>query len=409
MAINKWLGTATTAVQVDTFTPASITIGDVFTMTVSGFDGTQSSIEYTAVDTSAATVSGALIGLWQAETTDPLFTGVTASGTATVILTANVAGTAFKVASSATGASPTFTRAATITNGGPNDWADPNNWSEGTIPGATASEDTFVEDSTIDILYGLDQSGAANTLTKLVIKKTYTGKIGWNGATGVIGDYLQVNTSKAFIGEPFDPGSAGGSSRLKFNFGTVACDIIVYFTANSSDAGKNACRIIANNAATEIKEIRKGSVGVAAITGETATVGDILISFDTAVGSDAQLTIGNGVTMGDLTCVGGDTFLKTSATTVESRAGTLTISGTGTVATLTANGGAIRPVSSGTITTCNITGGTVDFTASAEARTVTTLTLTQGLLQYEKEVVTITSKIEPADNAGRVQLRASRI
>jgi hypothetical protein len=100
MAINKMLFTATAVQQVDTFTPATIEATDVFTLTVTGFDGSSDSISYTAVDTSATTVSGALITLWN-DSTASLFTGITASGTATVILTADVAGTAFKVASSA--------------------------------------------------------------------------------------------------------------------------------------------------------------------------------------------------------------------------------------------------------------------------------------------------------------------
>lgn len=408
MAINKYIGTATEAVQVDTFTPASITIGDVFTLTVNGIDGSTASIDYTAVDTSATTVSGALIIIWEAQV-DSLFTGVTATGTSTVILTADTAGTAFDVASSATGVSPTFTRVATTANGGPQDWSDPTNWSEGTVPGATAGEDTFVENSSTDIIYGLDQSGAANVLDSLHVTRTYTGKIGNNGATGTIGTYLQVKTSKAFVGEFFEPGSAGGSSRIKLDFGTTACDLIVYHMAGSSDTGKQACRILANNAATEIKEIRKGSVGVASITNQISTIGDVLVSFETSVGTDASLTIGSGVTMGELKCIGGETFMKTSSTAIESRAGTLTISGAGGVGILTASGGSVKPVSSGIIAECNISAGSVDFTASAEARTVSTLTLTGGLLQYDRDVVTITNKVEPVTGAGRIQYRASRI
>jgi hypothetical protein len=416
MAINKFLGTATAVSQVDTFTPATIEATDVFTLTVTGFDGSSDSISYTAVDTSATTVSDALITLWN-DSTASLFTGITASGTSTVILTADVAGTAFKVASSAVdggGAdTQTFTRAATTANGGPSDWSDPANWSEGTIPGATASEETHVEDSAIDILYGLDQSGAGNTLDSLHISKTYTGKIGWNGATGLVGDYLQLLASNIFIGEPFVPGNPQGSGRIKIDtspIGAAACEIIVYFMASSSDSGKQACRLITGDANTIVREIRQGSVGIAEGTGETSTLGSALISYETNIGTDASLVIGSGVTITTLNCDGGETFMKAGCTTLSSRGGTVIISGTGALGTLNVDGGFATPVSSGTITTCNIDSGTCDFTASAELRTVTTLKLTSpGVLQVDADVVTITSDISPKANAGRQQYRASKI
>ena len=416
MAINKWLGTATAVAQVDTFTPATIEATDIFTLTVTGYDGTSDSISYTAVDTSADTVSDAIVTLWNAET-GSLFTGITASGTSTVILTADTAGTGFKVASTTTdggGAdTQTFARVATTTNAGPNSWNTATNWSLGTVPGEDAggdgTEEVYVEDSSVEILYGLDNSGATYYLKSLHATKTYTGKIGWNGSGGLVGDYLQIKTSKAFIGEFFESGRASGSGRIKIDYGDTAADIIVYDTASSSDTNKSAYRMLANSASTNVKEIRSGSASIAAGTGETSTIGDTLISYELSVGTDATLSIGSGVTMGDLKCLGGTTFLKSSADTIETRGGTLTISGSGTVTTMNAKGGKVIPVSSGTITTCNIDGATVDFTASAEARTVTTLTLSSGLLQYDRDVVTIASKVEPVTGTGRTQYRASTI
>ena len=408
MAINRWIAQATAVSQVDTFTPAVVAIGDIFTLTTSGFDGTSNEISYTAVDTSATTVSGALIVLWN-NSLDSLNTGMTATGTATVILTADVAGVAFKVASSATGVAPTFTRVATTANGGPLAWDDPDNWSEGTIPGATASEDTYVENATGDILYGLDQSGASQTLNSLHISKDFSGLIGHDGATGLVGDYLQLKTSKAFIGEWFKSTRALGSSRIKIDYGTTASAIIVYYTASSADGTKPAYRMIANSGSTLIREIRQGSVGVASQTGETTTLDDIQISYNTSPQTDATLEIGSGVTMGDLECVGGETSVACTVGTIDAIAGTVIISGTGTITTLNVSGGKAVPVSTGLITTCNITNGECDFVQSADPRTVTTINLdTLGVLKLDPSVVTVTNKIIP-NLDGRIQYRASGV
>ena len=410
----RWTGNAEATAQIHKYTVSNVGIGDVFTLTVTGFDGSTASIEYTAVDTSAATVSAALVGLWEAAT-GSLFNAITATGTVTVVLTADILGAAFKVASSATGVSPTFVRVATTANGGPNDWSDANNWSEGTVPGAVAGEDTFVEDSSVDILYGLDQSGAANTLTSLRVQRTFTGVIGWNGATGLVGDYLQVKATKAFIGEHFSPGIANGSGRIKLDFGSTQTSVAVDFMASSTDSPKPAFRMLADNALTDIIDIKQGSVGIAFDTGEASTVGDVQISFNTNRLADSTLEIGNGTTIDNLKCLGGESFLETLSTTsdvtlVTSEAGTLTISGTGAVTTLAVDGGIVKPVSSGLITTCTISSGTVDFTASSETRNVTTLTIEgPGILQYDKEIVTIANKVEPPTGAGRQQIRASKI
>lgn len=412
MAINRWLGTAETAIQVDTFTPATIEIDDVFTLTVSGLDGTIGSVEYTAVDTSATTVSGALIALWQAET-DALFTGIIASGTATVILTADVAGVGFTVASSAVdggGAdTQTFIRVATTPNGGPQDWSDGNNWSEGTAPGAVASENTYVENSNTNIIYGLNQSAAANPLDSLHIVRTFTGAIGSNGATGLVGEYLQLQTVKAFIGEFFQSGTAAGSGRIKIDFGAAQeAEIINYFTAKSLDTNKPAFRMLADNALTVVKEIRRGSVGIASSTGETTTVGSITVSYDTSIATDSEVEIGAGVTVTDVDFIGGSSQMKCGATNVTSKGGTVVTSGTGAITTMVVDGGKVQPASNGTITTCTLESGEIDATISAESREIITLNHNGGILKHDPAILTITN-YAPSSNVGRIQNRVSAV
>jgi len=412
MAINEFLAAATAVAQVDTFTPATIEIDDVFTLTVTGFDGTSDTVNYTAVDTSATTVSGALIAAWNAKT-ESLFTGITASGTATVILTADTAGVAFKVASSAVDGggtdTQTFTRAATTKNEGPSDWSSTENWSEGTIPGATAGEDTYIANSSVDILYGLDQSAAAQTLDSLHISQSYTGKIGHNGVTGLVGDYLQVKVTAFFLGEFFQPNPPAGSGRIKIDFGTVQAAISVLNTGSAEDTNKPAFRMLCNHASTSIVEIRKGTVGVAFGPGETSLLLDAAISYITQPKTDATLTLGIGVSITTVDCIGGVTSLLAAATTVYSRAGTLLTDGAGAITTLNISGGVATPNSTGTITTVNLTnGGTCDFTGSEAARTVTNMKMdASSILKYEPSVMTFTNGIESVSASGRRTLRAS--
>ncbi len=418
MAKNKWLGSAPVVAQVDTYTPGgTIEADDIFILTITGYDGTSLAVSAAAGGTTPTDVVTALKSAWGTAKaiSGSLAEPMTASGTATLIITADTAGVAFKITPTTTEAGgggaddQTFEKAATTKNEGPNDYSSTENWSEGTIPGATASEDTWIENSTVDILYGLDQSGAAQTLTSLHIPRTYTGRIGHNGGTGLVGAYLQLKVTKAFIGEHFAAGDPVGSDRIKIDFGSTQATIIVYFMALSIDTPKPAFRMLADNAATIIQEIRKGSVGIATATGETSTIGSALISFDTSADSDASLEIGSGVVITTLNCRGGSTYMFAAATTITSKRGTLTIAGVGAVGTLNVNGGNVESLSTGTITLCTITAGLCDFTRNAEARIVVTMTLdAPGILQYDQSIVDVQSQIEPVET-GRVQYRASEI
>jgi hypothetical protein len=82
--------------------PATVTTGDVNTLTYTAEDGTVTpSPSPSAARTTAAAASAGLIAAWNANTTTAAI--ATASGTSTVILTAVTAGVPFAVASSVTG------------------------------------------------------------------------------------------------------------------------------------------------------------------------------------------------------------------------------------------------------------------------------------------------------------------
>lgn len=424
----RWLGTATTVAEVDTFTPANIEATDIFTLTATGLDGTTFTISYTAVDTSATTVSGAIITLWN-DSTNSLLNTITASGTSTVILTADTAGDAFSVASTAVdggGAdTQTFARAATTASAGPKHWDSVANWSDGDLPGDSAADEVYIEDFSGSIFYGLDQSGIANTLTSLNIGKSFTGKIGSNGSAGIAADYLQIKATALNVGRHFGPGSPTGSGRLKIDLGATASTITVDGTATASDSGKPALRLKMASTSTNL-HVNKGSVGVAVEAGETSTLGTVRVGFLTNVSSDSDLFLGDGVTFGGtntLDITGGDVSLRSAVTTVTITSGSLIKTNSGAITTINQSGGTVSTWDSGTVTTVNLTGGTfnsnstgtittldidggrADFTKSPASRTVTTPTLDSGgTLKYDPSIVTMTNKI---NSTNAVTLTAS--
>jgi hypothetical protein len=94
---------AAPATQVLTFTPTNVEIGDIFSIIFTDGGGNTETVTFTATAATAGNVAAALVALVNAN--DIMSQEVTATGTVTVILTANVPGNA-----------PAFT--STAVNGG---------------------------------------------------------------------------------------------------------------------------------------------------------------------------------------------------------------------------------------------------------------------------------------------------
>lgn len=407
MANVRWTGKATAVAQVDTFTPATVEIDDIFTLTITGWDGTSTVINFTATAATVANVTAGLTAAWNAST-NALCTPITAADATThMTLTADTAGVAFSVASSTTqgGANntQTLTRAATTASAGPEHWDSAANWSGGAVPGGAAAQEVTIEDWSGDIMYGLDQSDIANTLTRLTLGKSFSGRLGVAGAAGYAGTYLQIKATAVNVGPHAGTGSPSGSGRTMINTGSTASTVTISATSTTSaDANKPACRLLADSAATVIN-VLGGAVGIAFDAGETATVGTI-----NAAGSTASVFVGSGVTLTTLTNAAAAVQLKCAATTVTSHAGSLTTTGSGAITTLTINGGTAYPNAVGIITTLNALGGITDFTQSPAARTVTTAKLgIGGRVKYDPSALTLTNHLQPSASSGVVSFAAS--
>jgi hypothetical protein len=418
MADVRWLGLATAVAQVDTFTPENVEIGDIFTLTATGIDGSTFAVSFTATATTVANVTAGITSAWNL-TDNALTNPMTAvDNTTDVTLTADTAGVAFSVASTAVNGGATddqtFTRGATTASSGPLHWDTAANWSTGIVPGNAASQDVFIEDFATDILYGLDQSGIANTLASLNFGATFTGKLGPNGATGVAGDYLQIKATTLNIGQHFGSGTPLGSGRIKIDLGATASTVNIFRTASPFDTTKPSVRLKAASASTNVT-VHRGSVGIAFESGETSTVGTVGVRWVATRSTDSDVFIGDGVTITTLEQTAGTCLLRAAVTTATITGGTFSTAGVGAITTLNVSGGTVTTTgtaaatigtanvtggsvffnSLGTITALNISGGTVDFTRSTSARTVTTPKLDAGgQLRYDPNDITMTNKID---------------
>jgi len=408
MAITRWTGMADAVAQVDTFTPANVEIGDIFTLTVTGADGTSHAVNYTATEATVSNVTAGLTAAWNNDA-DPLCTPITAAdNTTNLTLTADTAGDAFSVASSTTDGGgtddQTLTRAATTANDGPKVWDSSDNWSNG-VPGSAANQDVYVENWSGDILYGLDQSGAANTITSLHIADTFTGKIGVNEAAGFSVGYLEIKAVNIYIGEQLGSSSGAGSGRIKIDNGTTAVSIFVHRTAAASDPGKSACRLKANQASSGIY-VDKGDVSILPNSDESGTLFSVLLGHRGSPTSDATVYIGAGATVTNLTLYAGTVYLAASAaiTTGTMYGGTLYWQ-KGSFTTLNQyTGSNIIGLSSlnGTIVgTWNHYGGSVDFSRLTQAIVITTYKYDPGAsITYIDDLVTLTNDMVALTTVG---------
>lgn len=376
MANNVYTGNAIAKAQSQYYTfGGTWVVGETVTVTINS-----KTWVYTLVtgDTVIATLVANLVLGFNALDTSyyPEFYGeITSSQASTTtrwVFTSNLAGRPFTVALSTNSALGTIS-SATVTQAsvGPNHWDDPLNWSAGTIPAAT--EDVYIEKSSYDILYGLDQS-ALSALTSLNISKTYTGRIGLpNVAAGGYQEYRQkylvfkATTVNVGYGD-----SGTGSPRIKWNGSSTQTTVNVLSTGQSEIEGEAALQILGTHASNALN-ITKGSVSVATWAGETSTLATVRLGYTESQASDANLELGTGVTLSSatITMAGGRLVSNSAISALTINGGTATIMA-GTVGTLTLDAGNVYYQSTGTITTLAVgSNGDIDFSRDLRARAIT--------------------------------------
>jgi hypothetical protein len=376
MATTRWLGGATPVAQVDTFTVGGILeIGDKFKVTING-KTVSTSCTTTNTTTTATEIATALEA-----STHPEFEEVawTSSG-AVVYGTASSAGKPFTATATTTesndGAADdqTFTRAASVANSGPNCWDTASNWSGGSVPGA----DDVIIDVPVDILYGLDQNGV--TLTSLTILPSFgSAKLGLPQHTGEYYEYreqyLKANCTTCNVD--------CNSGRIKLNFQAAQTTLNVFGTGQGVESGLEAL-LWKGTHASNVLNIRGGSVGVGVFGGDVATIATLRVGYDNGQASDAVVRLGgqgSTITLTTITKTGGSLVFGNNVTTFNQYGGETEILGTATITTLNGYGGKFRHHSSGTLTNCNLFDRVwLDFSGDPRTKTVTTTDL------YSKDV-----------------------
>lgn len=429
MSTYTWKGDAVAQSKAIPFTPANVEVGDIFTLTCAG-----ESVSFTATATSVANVTAGLVAAWNAST-EPAHTEITATDNTTYLtLTHDTAGVDFDVTSSVTNSSggtddQVLTKGSATGEAGPNWWSDPDNWLEdgaATADAPQTGDDVVIENSDVDILYGLAQS--AVTLASLTVRKNYTGKIGLPNmvaagthvtATSAYAEYrdkyLTIGATACNIGQ----GTGTGSGRIKIDFSTVQTTCKVHgsgstietnipaiilkgthasnaFTVNAGDVGiaffgndtsvVNTCQV--NGGTLRIGPYLSADVTTLSITDGTVTLEDEAktvnitggtLNFLGSGGIDTALRIDGGTvyyfatgTNVAMVVNGGLAFVRANTTEAEQYGGTVYLQQSATCGTLTLYGGTWYYHSSGTCTTLTVAGdGNITFDGDMQSRVIT--------------------------------------
>ena len=399
MATIFWDPKALAVAQVDTVQVTAFHADTTYTLTVNGI-----ALIAVAGVTNVTATALAMVTAWNL-LTHPYATGITASNDAGVItLTADTAGEPNTVTSSKSGTGTIGSVTSVTAATGPNDWNNALNFSGGAIPVNT--NDVVIDNTSVSILFGLNQSGMSGTLASLTIGAGFTGKIGLNrnkfltnGAEATNAgeyrpDYLQVEVVGVIsISDDSGSGVTQKSQRLKIDNGANAGTFRIFSSAvleNSADAPRPPVQLLSASASSTV-EASNGFIGVAvAVPGETATFGTINTS-------GARIVTGKGLTLTSfIQSAGPGSSLRAAGTvtTVTINGGSLETSGSFAITTLNSSGGEVICNSTGTITNLNSTGGRFNFIKSKEARTVTNTKIDPGgSIAYDPAVVTLTNKI----------------
>ena len=415
MATKKWIGAAEAVAQVGTFviTAVSGTPSDTeYFIDING--DTVSVLGDTDVDTTAAALQVALEA-----STNPYFSNIDWTvATDTITATAGTAGVPFTAVSSDVGGTGTIAAySATTASDGPNNWASTRNWSDGVVPVST--DTVYIEDSAISITDGLAQS--AVTLTELVIKASFTGRIGLigafatsaNGATTTAvkdeykAQYLAISATTLSIGEKETGRPQDGSKMIKLNLGSNQATVTVHDTASTSFvAGNPAIQLLGTHASNTMSvKAARSSVGIAVGSLEVSTFATIDVGTDVSSGG---VVVGLGTTLTTFRQKSGESFIAAAGniTTLDVLGGDVTTSGEGyliTTVTVGENGVYFaNHTNAGGIVVTTLTylnTGTVDTKKLSEARTFTTVNLVSGaVLKADKDFLTITNLILPSQD-----------
>lgn len=202
---------------------------------------------------------------------------------------------------------------------------------------------------------------------------------GYDGTIGSATGYLRIDP---------DVFEFDGNGQAWIDLHSAAITATVHGTGSASN-GEFGLNL--RGSALSLVDVRGGSVGIAALPGETSTVTTLRISND-----GTKVMCGPGLSLTSVVPMfTGELMLHCNATTVTKYGGKVWLKEAAAVTTINDLGpGEIHWGSSGNITTYNMRGGGLfNMRAGNAARTLTTLNtyFNSGRIAYNKEAVTITN------------------
>lgn len=418
MATRRWTGNALPIAQKETITIGGTWVAaDTLTVTCNGRDlvltigttvtTTQIAIELAAALGSTSSTLGTAYAVNERGPNIAEFREFVAGDTApaasgsTVVLIGKTKGKPFTISVAKTSTSGTVSTASTIAATGPNHFNNADNWTGATVP--VDSDDVVYDSGSVSCLYGLSQGTV--TPASITITQGFTGRIGL--ATVNTDDtaypYAEYRTRYLTLCASGDSlntavmiggGEGLGSPRINLdcNTGQVTAAII---NSGASEVPGVPAVCLQGTHASNVVSISRGSVGIAFLAGESATVATLNVGYRTNQPSDAVVVCGAATTLTTVNQSGGTLSTSSAITTMTLSGGEWThLAGAVTAANI--DGGACRYRATSTLTTAQVGGaGELDFRQDPRGRTVTNCDLYQGgILRDPAGTVTFTNGID---------------
>ena len=398
MATKIWRGDAVAVSQVNHITIAGTWANtEAVTVKINDVSGNQVKAFKLTVDNVAGRtveeVVDAIISAWNSGTQDASFlldknvseagelAAITASksGTTIVVLTADTPGVPFVQTSTEDAAAGTAVTTIPTDSSGPNHWDDAGNWflPGGVAAAPIATDSVYIQDTDVDILYGLNQTEIK--LALLQVDASFTGTIGLprDNTSGVayreyLPQYLDIRADAIRIGD----GLGQGSGRIKLNVPTAASDITVLSTGSPLEQDRKSLLLRSMIIGGSLT-VRGGSVEVCPHGGDTA----IVTTLNASGSADVRIGVGTTLTTSNASGTATVEINVAVATRLEMQDNpTVTVQGSGTVAIANVFGGTINYLGTGTITTLLVgAGGIFDASNNPVGATVSSaVTATSG-------------------------------
>lgn len=239
------------------------------------------------------------------------------------------------------------------------DWGATGSWDGAAVPVST--DNTFLRNSTANIISNLAQSAVA--LTLLEIERSFSGDV------AAAASELAISATTLNIGRQTGvlTTTQTGSDRIKINLGTNQFTANIYYSqAVSADNGFEPIRLRGTHA-SNVLNVFDGIVGIATNDpDDTATLA-------TVNQFGGTLSLGGGCTLTTINLDGGNSLLiiRSAFTTLNQNNGKSTIYGSGAKTTISLKGGSCTDYGTGTITTANVFDGATFYKWSAAATTTT--------------------------------------